>query len=107
MKTKRNLNTCRQPKQKAKKKHNSIAAITIAFIVLFSLFLYCRLGLNSVNGSLTADNQKLSEEITQTQTEIDDLKIQINLLQEKSRVLGMLDGQVSDNQNRIFVIDST
>ena len=106
MKTKRNLKSCRRPKQKVKKKHNSTAAITIAFFVLFGVFLTCRLGLNSINGSLTADNQKLSEEIAQTQTEIEDLQIEINELQEKSRVLGMLDGQVSDNQNRIFVIDS-
>ena len=43
--------------------------------------------------------------MNQTQQEVDQLNTDINNLQEKSRVLGMLDDDVADNQKNVYIID--
>lgn len=88
-----------------KRKPKQAKLILILFLVSGSLYMGCRLGLNSYNTRLSRTNQELVNEISDAQSEIDDLQVEVNLLQDKNRILGMLDYQGGGNQNNIYVID--
>lgn len=90
---------------KAKRNVNFTKLIAIVFALSFTFYFATRLGLNPYNTRLSVENQKLTSDIDTTLNEIDDLQAQISALQEKTRVLGMLDYQVSDNSNNIYIID--
>lgn len=81
----------------------------IVYIFGLSLVFYLgtRLGLSSYNTQLSVDNQNLVSEIDSAQADIEDLQSEITLLEDKSRVLGMLDYQVYDDKDNIYVIDNT
>ncbi|MDO4663945.1 MAG: hypothetical protein Q4A59_03585 [Erysipelotrichaceae bacterium] len=81
--------------------------------VLYSLLFLSVVGyigvcllLRSYSDNLAKTNQELTSDISTYSANVDELKDEIYQLQEKSRVLGMLDGQVSENSNNVYYYDS-
>lgn len=74
----------------------------MVFLIGAFSFLGTKLVLQSYSTALAVQNQKLTSEIGERTTAIDALETEIAKLQEKSRVLGMLEGQVTDNKNNVY-----
>jgi uncharacterized coiled-coil protein SlyX len=51
------------------------------------------------------DIDELTSEIAQKEQTVEELQNEVNTLQEKGRLLGMLDNEVSDNENNIYVMN--
>ena len=58
-----------------------------------------------MNISLSVVESQLSDEIAQKEQTVEELQNEVNTLQEKGRLLGMLDNQVSDHENNIYVMN--
>ena len=58
-----------------------------------------------MNISLSVEESQLSDEIAQKEQTVGELQNEVNTLQEKGRLLGMLDNQVSDHENNIYVMN--
>ena len=58
-----------------------------------------------MNISLSVEESQLSYEIAQKEQTVEELQNEVNTLQEKGRLLGMLDNQVSDHENNIYVMN--
>lgn len=93
----------------AKKKKRRVFTVHhfvfLAFLGVAGAFLFTRLGLNSYNMELSQANHALTREITRTQQDISQLETEINLLQEKSQILDILNNQLVDNYSNIYVIE--
>ena len=74
---------------------------------LLFFFFYCvtKIGLNSYNITLSVEDQKLAAEVEEKQQQIDELQSEVNNLEDKTRVLGMLGDEVKDNQDNVYIID--
>lgn len=99
-------------KKRSKTKKNNLFSkpyfLTICIVVLFALGYFCTsLILGTYSNNLAVENQKLVYDIQQRQANIEQLKGEIAQLQEKSRVLGMLEGQVYENPNNVFYYGSS
>lgn len=100
-------------RDKSVKKHNNnnnraIRPERLIFCVfIFSMIFYCgtKILLNSYNITLAAENQDLENDISSKKEEISTLQDDIEKLEEKSRLLGLLDGQVAESQYNIYVIE--
>lgn len=93
------------------KKHNILSKLRPEYLLgialILSLIFYCvsKIGLASYNITKSVEEQKLAAEIVEKKERIDELQTEVNNLQDKSRVLGMLGDDVKDNQNNIYIID--
>ena len=58
-----------------------------------------------MNLSLSIQESELTSEIAQKEQTVEELQNEVNTLQEKGRLLGMLDNEVSDNENNIYVMN--
>ena len=58
-----------------------------------------------MNLSLSVQESELTSEISQKEQTVEELQNEVNTLQEKGRLLGMLDNEVSDNENNIYVMN--
>lgn len=99
MKTKHKMSS------RSKKKSRANKQLIVSLIVFGCCFLaYCgtRLFLQSCSNTLAVQNQTLTLDIEERTAKIESLKSEITKLQEKSRVLGMLEGQVYDNKNNVY-----
>ncbi len=82
--------------------------LTIFIAILIALLYFsASLVLRTYSNNLSVENQKLVYDIQQRQANIEQLKGEIAQLQEKSRVLGMLEGQVYENPNNVFYYGSS
>lgn len=70
------------------------------------MVVFSRTIVRSASTTLSVQNQKLEEDLAARSAAIEQLKGEISQLQEKSRVLGMLDGQVTDDQDNVYYYDS-
>lgn len=97
--------------KRVNKKHNRKVTLRpevllcAAFILSALFYCFTKIGLNAYNITLSVEDQKLAAEVNQKQELIDELQTEVNNLQDKSRVLGMLEGQVQDNQNNIYIME--
>ena len=71
-----------------------ITVLIVAFALSFLAFLGTSIVLKSYNVSLQAQIKQTETDITAVQAEIDTLETQIADLQDRNRVLGMVDGQM-------------
>ena len=79
--------------------------LVLTLFVLSAVFYFVsKTYVNSMNISLSVESQ-LSDEIAQKEQTIEELQNEVNTLQEKGRLLGMLDNQVSDHENNIYVMN--
>lgn len=84
-----------------------LTRILVLTLLVLSVVFYCVLKtcVNSWNISLSMEEDQLSQEIAKKEQTVEELQNEVNTLQEKGRLLGMLDNQVSDNENNIYVMD--
>ena len=84
-----------------------LTRILVSTLLVLSVVFYCvsKTCVNSWNISLSMEEDQLSQEIAKKEQTVEELQNEVNTLQEKGRLLGMLDNQVSDNENNIYVMD--
>ena len=88
------------------RKFNLTRALVLTLFVLSWVFYFAsKTYVSSVNLSLSIQESELSSEIAQKEQTVEELQNEVNTLQEKSRLLGMLDNEVSDNENNIYVMN--
>ena len=87
------------------RKFNLTRALVLTLFVLSWVFYFAsKTYVRSVNLSLSVQESELSSEIAQKEQTVEELQNEVNTLQEKGRLLGMLDNEVSDNENNIYVM---
>ena len=80
--------------------------LVLTLFVLSAVFYFVsKTYVNSRNISLSVEESQLSDEIAQKEQTVEELQNEVNTLQEKGRLLGMLDNQVSDHENNIYVMN--
>lgn len=80
--------------------------LVLTLFVLSAVFCFVsKTYVNSMNISLSVEESQLSDEIAQKEQTVEELQNEVNTLQEKGRLLGMLDNQVSDHENNIYVMN--
>ncbi len=84
-----------------------LTRILVLTLLVLSVVFYCvsKTCVNSWNISLSMEEDQLSQEIAKKEQTVEELQNEVNTLQEKGRLLGMLDNQVSDNENNIYVMN--
>ena len=84
-----------------------LTRILVLTLLVLSVVFYCvsKTCVNSWNISLSMEEDQLRQEIAKKEQTVEELQNEVNTLQEKGRLLGMLDNQVSDNENNIYVMD--
>ncbi len=92
--------------QKPRKKKTKISKVKVLcfsiFLISAACFLGSKLFLHSASSALALENQTITEELSEHTAAIEQLKGDITQLQDKNRVLGMLEGQVSDNEGNVY-----
>lgn len=90
---------------RTQRKFNLTRALVLTLFVLSWVFYFAsKTYVSSVNLSLSVQESELSSEIAQKEQTVEELQNEVNTLQEKGRLLGMLDNEVSDNENNIYVM---
>ena len=88
------------------RKFNLTGALVLTLFVLSLVFyLASKTYVSSMNLSLSVQESELTSEIAQKEQTVEELQNEVNTLQEKGRLLGMLDNEVSDNENNIYVMN--
>lgn len=92
-------------KKQRKKKNRLIPRPVKVFFWCSLLFMiYAKTCMSNDNIQLSAQEQQLIQEIEKKEEVIADLENDVKTLEEKTRILGMLDNGVTDNQNNVYVI---
>ncbi|MBQ6654733.1 MAG: hypothetical protein IJM79_04325 [Erysipelotrichaceae bacterium] len=71
-----------------------VTALVVVFFLSFVAFLGTSIVLKSYNVSLTAQKKEMETKISNVKAEIDTLETQIADLQDRNRVLSMIDDQM-------------
>lgn len=79
--------------------------ITIMFIFSSILYTGTKTFLNAHNMELSIEDQQLNASLSKAQQKIEELTVDINVLQEKTRVLSILDNKVADNAKNVYIIE--
>ena len=88
------------------RKFNLTGALVLTLFVLSLVFyIASKTYVSSMNLSLSVQESELTSEIAQKEQTVEELQNEVNTLQEKGRLLGMLDNEVSDNENNIYVMN--
>lgn len=88
------------------RKFNLTGALVLTLFVLSWAFYFAsKTYVSSMNLSLSVQESELTSEIAQKEQTVEELQNEVNTLQEKGRLLGMLDNEVSDNENNIYVMN--
>ena len=88
------------------RKFNLTGALVLTLFVLSWVFYFAsKTYVSSMNLSLSVQESELTSEIAQKEQTVEELQNEVNTLQEKGRLLGMLDNEVSDNENNIYVMN--
>ena len=98
----------RKKKLHNKKKRRSILLellVVLVFVLSMAFYVTSKLKIHSMNITLQKEAQQLQATVSAKQEEVSQLETEINALQNKTRLLGMLDNSVKDNQNNIYIID--
>ena len=75
------------------------------FVLSLVFYFASKTYVSSMNLSLSVQESELANEIAQKEQSVEELQNEVNTLQEKGRLLGMLDNEVSDNENNIYVMN--
>lgn len=91
--------------KKKKKRFTLDTCVRVVFGLSLLFYVFSVIYINSNNITLSVEEQKETAKLNKKQKQVDQLTSEVNILQEKSRVLGLLDDKVTDNQNNIYVIN--
>lgn len=75
------------------------------FLLSGAFFFLSKTLVSSLNLQLSVQETTLDNEILKKEQSVEELQNEVDSLQEKSRLMTMLDNSVSDNQNNIYVIN--
>ncbi len=92
-------------KRRVRKKSKIEKSIRALFVMSLAFYLVASIGLKAHNMTLSKEEQKVTATLNKNKQEVKQLTSEVNILKEKGRVLGLLDEDVSDNQNNIYVIE--
>lgn len=94
--------------KKVKKNNNfrltRFLLVALCFVSCAFYFL-SKTVVSSLNLQLSVQESTLDNEISKKEQSVEELQNEVDSLQEKSRLMTMLDNSVSDNQNNIYVIN--
>ena len=76
------------------------------FVISAAFFFGTRVGLKSYNIMLQMKEQEFAAQVNEKQELVSELENEVNNLQNKTRLLGMLDSSVKDNQNNIYIMEN-
>ena len=62
--------------------------------------------MNSYNITLSVEDQRLASELAETQDEVHTLKTDISSIQDKNKMLGIVEDELTENQDNIYVINN-
>lgn len=89
--------------QKKKRRFSrTFTVLASTLLASFAIYAVTSLFLRSYSNELSMQNQQYTSDIEQSAAAIEQLKGEISQLQEKSRVLGMLEGQVTEDSNNVY-----
>jgi cell division protein FtsL len=96
----------RTKKSKKNKNFRLTRFLLVALCVLSGAFYFLsKTVVSSMNLQLSVQESTLENQIAKKKQAVEDLQNEVDSLQEKSRVMTMLDNSVSDNENNIYVIN--
>ncbi len=94
---------------KKTKKNNNFRLTRFLLVALFlvsgAFYFLSKTVVSSLNLQLSVQESTLDSEIAKKEQSVEELQNEVDALQEKSRLMTMLDNSVSDNQNNIYVIN--
>ena len=102
----------RQTKNNKKKQKRNIRQLRPEKLLLLAFCLSCvfycssKIGLNSYNITLSVEDQRLASELAETQDEVHTLKTDISSIQDKNKMLGIVEDELTENQDNIYVINN-
>lgn len=83
--------------------NNSLEKIIVGSFVCAMVFYLLSITLiQGYNVSLQNKEQQLAKQINETREEIDQMKLKIDTLEEKSRVVSLLGDDIQDNSDNIY-----
>ncbi|EOS60456.1 hypothetical protein C815_01318 [Firmicutes bacterium M10-2] len=74
------------------------------FIVSLAFYFGTKVCVSAYNITLSNTQQQIETENIAKQNEVDELQATVRSMQDKKQMLGMLEDQVQDNQNNIYII---
>ncbi len=98
-------------KRESKKKRKNVSfrmtrfLLIAVFLLSGAFFFLSKTLVSSLNLQLSVQETTLDNEILKKEQSVEELQNEVDSLQEKSRLMTMLDNSVSDNQNNIYVIN--
>lgn len=94
-------------KKRTKQHHNNSSLetfIVTTFLVALVFYICSITFVQGYNVSLQNKEQELAKQINDKQEEIDQLKMEINNLEEKSRIVSLLGDDIQNNSDNIYII---
>ncbi len=79
--------------------------ICVLFIMSIAFYCITKIGFKSYNITLQQQEQTIAAEVLEKKEAVSELETEVNNLQNKTRLLGMLDSSVKDNQNNIYIME--
>lgn len=97
-------------KRSRKTKKNTNFRLTRVLLIVLCLlscgfYFLSKTVVSSLNLQLSVQESTLDNQISKKEQSVEELQNEVDALQEKSRLMTMLDNSVSDNQNNIYVIN--
>lgn len=80
--------------------------LLLAFCLSCVFYCFSKIGLNSYNITLSVEDQRLASELAETQDEVHTLKTDISSIQDKNKMLGIVEDELTENQDNIYVINN-
>ncbi|TGY66892.1 hypothetical protein [Dubosiella muris] len=76
----------------------------IVFVVSLAFYFVTKVCVSAYNITLSNTEQQIAAENIAKQNEVEELQATVRTMQDKKQMLGMLENQVQDNQNNIYII---
>ncbi|MDO4467996.1 MAG: hypothetical protein Q4C49_13495 [Bacillota bacterium] len=93
-------------KKRKIKNNTSLERFIVCTFFIALVFYLCSITfVQSYNVSLQNKEQELAKQIIDKKEEINQLKIEINNLEEKSRIVSLLGDDIQDNSDNIYIIN--
>ena len=80
--------------------------LLLAFCISCVYYCFSKIGLNSYNITLSVEDQRLASELAEAQDEVYTLKTDISSIQDKNKMLGIVEDELTENQDNIYVINN-
>ncbi|MEY8258144.1 hypothetical protein [uncultured Dubosiella sp.] len=76
----------------------------LCFIAALGVYFISKVYISAYNITLSNKEQQIAAENSAKQSEVEELQATVRTMQDKKQMLGMLENQIQDNQNNIYII---